>query len=92
MRSEADDTDAVVSRLAGLGVFAATTEPTYCLEYACGHRLASDYWSAGAEIVPLTVQSTSESPPGCTVVRLDQLVEIPQCEVGPLAFAREDVT
>jgi len=43
VRPETDDTDALVSTLAGLGVFAATTETTYCIgECACGHRLESE--------------------------------------------------
>jgi len=43
VRPETDDTDALVSTLAGLGVFAATTETTYCIgECACGHRLETD--------------------------------------------------
>jgi YVTN family beta-propeller protein len=43
VRPETDDTDALVSTLAQLGMFAATTETTYCIgECACGHRLEND--------------------------------------------------
>ena len=43
VRPESDDTDALVATLARLGVFAATTETTYCIgECACGHQLGGD--------------------------------------------------
>lgn len=43
VRPESDDTDALVATLARLGVFAPTTETTYCIgECACGHQLENN--------------------------------------------------
>jgi YVTN family beta-propeller protein len=40
VRPDADNTDALLAQLARMGVFASTTETTYCIgECACGHQL-----------------------------------------------------
>jgi YVTN family beta-propeller protein len=43
VRPDADNTDALLAQLARMGVFASTTETTYCIgECACGHQLETE--------------------------------------------------
>jgi len=43
VRPQSDNTDALLAKLAQMGVFASTAETTYCIgECACGHQLERD--------------------------------------------------